>query len=428
MSSLAIEGMQWGDEGKGKITDYFASRSDIVVRSQGGNNAGHSVVHGNKRYALRLLPSGILREEVTNVIADGVVVNPSALLEEIKNIQEAGVSSFKLLLSDRATLLLPYHVALDKARESFLAKDKIGTTGRGIGPCYEDRASRNALRVGDLLHPEYLKERLSRALSIRNKELEAYGVSPFDFDSLYSELLKEAKELKPYITDTGLYLYNALQEGKKVLFEGAQGAMLSLDTGTYPFVTSSSPLVTAIPENTSLPLNAVTNVLGIFKAYTTRVGSGPFPSEILDEELANKIRNRGHEFGVVTGRPRRVGWLDVPLLRYVARISGVKHAAIMLLDVLDSVDTIEVVTEYRLNGKKIEAFPASYPDFEKLEVRYETFSSWKEDISYAKNFEELPKEAKEYIFALEKMIGVSIDLISVGPEEHQTLVRKEIFE
>lgn len=428
MSSLAIEGMQWGDEGKGKITDYFASHSDIVVRSQGGNNAGHSVVHGEKRYALRLLPSGILHKEVTNVIADGVVVNPSALLEEIKNIEEAGVSPFKLLISDRATLLLPYHIALDKARESFLAKDKIGTTGRGIGPCYEDRASRNALRVGDLLHPDYLKERLEKALSIHNKELGAYNVPPFAFEPLYRELLEEATLLKPYIADTGLFLWKALQEGKKILFEGAQGAMLSLDAGTYPFVTSSSPLVTAIPENTSLPLSAVTDVLGVFKAYATRVGSGPFPSEIRDEGLANEIRTRGHEFGVVTGRPRRVGWLDVPLLRYVARISGIKHAAIMLLDVLDAVDEIEVATEYRLDGKRLETLPASLPDFERMEVHYERFPSWKEDISNIKSFEELPKEAKDYVLALEKLIGVSIDLVSVGPEEHQTIVRKEIFE
>ncbi len=245
--------------------------------------------------------------------------------------------------------------------------------------------------------------------------------------SLYKKLLEEAEELKPYITDTGLYLWQALGEGKKVLFEGAQGAMLSLDAGTYPFVTSSSPLVTAIPKNTSLPLGAVTNVLGVFKAYTTRVGSGPFPSEIIDEGLANKIRVRGHEFGVVTGRPRRIGWLDAPLLRYVARISGIRHAAIMLLDVLDAADTIQVATEYRLNGEKLETFPSSLPDFEKLEVHYESFPSWKEDISSVKNYEELPKEAKEYVHALEKIIGVSIDLVSVGPEEHQTLVRKEVF-
>ena len=427
MASLAIEGMQWGDEGKGKITDYFASKCDIVVRSQGGNNAGHSVVHGDKRYALRLLPSGILHPNVTNVIADGVVVNPEALLEEIASLKENGVSSFNLLLSDRATLLLPYHIALDKARESLLAKDKIGTTGRGIGPCYEDKASRNALMVGDLLHPTYLKERLSRALLIRNKELSAYGVAPFDVDEMFVKLIGCAEKLRPYITDTGLYLHNSIKEGKKVLFEGAQGAMLSLNNGTYPFVTSSSPLVTAIPANTSLPLDSVNDVLGIFKAYTTRVGSGPFPSEIMDEELANKIRVRGHEFGTVTGRPRRVGWLDIPLLRYVARISGIKRAAIMLLDVLDSVDTIKVVVEYRLNGERIDTFPASLADVSNLECVYEPFPSWKEDISRAKTYEELPIEAKNYIDSLEKLIGIDIDLISVGPEEHQTIKRREIF-
>lgn len=429
MASLAIEGMQWGDEGKGKITDYFASRADIVVRSQGGNNAGHSVVHGEKRYALRLLPSGILHPEVTNVIAEGVVVNPNALLEEIEAIQKAGVTSFKLLLSDRATLLLPYHIALDKARESLLSANKIGTTGRGIGPCYEDRASRNALRVGDLLHPEYLKERLERALLIKNKELSAYGVEPFDAEAIYEDLLRLAEKIGHYITDTGLYLHKALESGKKVLFEGAQGAMLALTSGTYPFVTSSSPLVTAIPENTSLPLDAIDSVLGIFKAYTTRVGSGPFVSELPENsETATAIREKGHEYGVVTKRPRRVGWLDVPLLRYVKRISGVKHAALMLLDVLSAVPEIKIVTAYELDGKILETYPASLSDLARVKPIYKTFPSWKEDLSTCKSLEEFPIEAKNYVNAIEELVGVEINLISVGPEEHQTIVRKELFQ
>lgn len=427
MSTLAIEGMQWGDEGKGKITDYFASMSDIVVRSQGGNNAGHSVVHKNKRYALRLLPSGILRENVINVIAEGVVVNPFALLDEIKSLEEAGIKHFNLLISNRAILLLPYHVALDKARESLLAKNKIGTTGRGIGPCYEDRASRNALRVGDLLSPTYLKERLENALIIKNKELSAYDIPPFEFEPLYKELLALGDTLKPYITDTGYFLSEAIKEGKKVLFEGAQGAMLSLSSGTYPFVTSSSPLATAIPVNTSLPLDSVNNVLGIMKAYTTRVGAGPFPSEISDEELANKIRIRGHEFGVVTGRPRRVGWFDAALMRYVARISGIKQVAIMLLDVLDCVDEIKVLTDYKINGKIYPSFPSTIEDVEKIEPVYTSFPSWKEDISGIKKFSDLPLNAQNYVKALEKMLGVEAVLISVGPEEKQTIVRKEIF-
>jgi len=427
MASLAIEGMQWGDEGKGKITDYFASRADIVVRSQGGNNAGHSVQHGAKRYALRLLPSGILHPDVTNVIADGVVVDPEALLKEIDGLKEAGIARFSLLLSDRATLLMPYHIALDKARESLLAKNKIGTTGRGIGPCYEDKASRNALRVGDLLYPEYLRERLKNALLVHNKELSAYGVEPFDFDDLYNRLLKAAERLKPYIVDTGLYLYEASLAGKKILFEGAQGAMLSLSVGTYPFVTSSSPLCTAVPENTSLPLDMAGEPFGVFKAYTTRVGNGPFVSEIADEGTAKALRDAGHEYGTVTGRPRRIGWLDLPLLRYVARISGIKRAAIMLLDVLRAVDEIKVVVSYSIGGKEIKRYPATIAELAEAVPSYISLPSWKEDISSVRRFDELPAAAKNYISFIEKELGISIAIISVGPKDEETIVRKEVF-
>ena len=304
MKTLAIEGMQWGDEGKGKVTDFCASHADIVVRSQGGNNAGHSIEHHGVRYALRLLPSGILNPDTVNVIADGVVINPKAMLEELRILSEKGISSYQLLISKRATLLMPYHIEIDKAREEALGDKKIGTTKNGIGPCYEDRASRLSLRVGDLLDIESLQERVESILPLKNLELKAYGGKEFSVEEIMAMLLEVREALLPHIIDTTAYLQKALKEGKKILFEGAQGAMLCMTYGTSPFVTSSSPLATAIPNNTGLPLTAVEDVLGIMKAYTTRVGAGPFPTEI-DGPLADSIREKGHEFGTVTHRPRR---------------------------------------------------------------------------------------------------------------------------
>lgn len=426
MSTLAIEGLQWGDEGKGKITDYYAAKADIVVRSQGGNNAGHSIQRDGVRYALRLLPSGILNPSVTNVIADGVVVNPASLLEEMDNMKKKGVSDFKLLISTRATVLMPYHIAIDKAREEALGSHKIGTTKNGIGPCYEDRAARLSIRMGDLLDKDYLKERLDTVLSLKNKELAAYGGETFDEEKLYQDLLKEAEILRPLIVDTTSYLQKAYKAGKKILFEGAQGAMLCLNYGTFPYVTSSSPLATAIPNNTGLPLTAVENVLGIFKAYTTRVGEGPFPSEINDEE-GSLIREKGHEYGTVTHRPRRVGWLDIPQLRYVISISGVTHLALMLLDVLSAVDEIKILTKYTIDGKEIDYMPASLPELEKVKGEFITLPSWKEDISKCKKYEDLPLNARKYIETIESLLGLKVDIISVSPEEEATIIREEIF-
>ena len=426
MSTLAIEGLQWGDEGKGKITDYYAHRADIVVRSQGGNNAGHSIQHNGVRYALRLLPSGILSKGVTNVLADGTVINPASLLEEIDNIKKKGVDEIHLLISTRATVLMPYHVELDKAREEALGANKIGTTKNGIGPAYEDRSARLSIRFGDLLDKEYLHKRLEAVVPLKNKELAAYGGKTFDLEELYQNLLKEAEVLAPMITDTTSYLQKAYKEGKKILFEGAQGAMLCLTYGTFPYVTSSSPLATAIPSNTGLPLSAVNEVLGIMKAYTTRVGEGPFPSEIFGEE-AQTIRDKGHEYGTVTHRPRRIGWLDIPELKYVISISGVKHMAIMLLDVLSAVDEIKLLTKYTIDGKEIDYMPASLPELEKVKGEFISLPSWKEDISSIRKYEDLPLNCRNYIDTIEKLTGTPIDLISVSPEEEATIIRKEFF-
>ena len=426
MSTLAIEGMQWGDEGKGKLTDYFASRAEVVVRSQGGNNAGHSIVRDGKRYALRLLPSGIFNPDVVNVLADGMVINPFALVEEIEGLKAQGVTKFKLLISNRASMLLPYHVAIDHAREAMLGNSKIGTTGRGIGPCYEDKAARLGLRMGDLLDEKQLESRLEGALNIKNRELIAYGAEPFKKEDILKQLHEVMPSLIPFITDTSAYLRDCLKQNKKVLFEGAQGAMLCLTHGTYPYVTSSSPLATAIPVNTGLPLTVVNEVLGVMKAYTTRVGEGPFPTELFDE-IGNEIREKGHEYGTVTKRPRRVGWLDLAVLRYVKEISGITHVGLMLLDVLGGLDQIKVCTGYKIDGKLIDYMPCDVPSYSKVEPVYVTLPGWKEDISNVLNYDDLPQNAKRYVEEIEKALGVSVAMVSVGPDHKQTIIREELF-
>lgn len=426
MKTLAIEGMQWGDEGKGKVTDFCASHADIVVRSQGGNNAGHSIEHHGVRYALRLLPSGILNPDTVNVIADGVVINPKAMLEELRILSEKGISSYQLLISKRATLLMPYHIEIDKAREEALGDKKIGTTKNGIGPCYEDRASRLSLRVGDLLDIESLQERVESILPLKNLELKAYGGKEFSVEEIMAMLLEVREALLPHIIDTTAYLQKALKEGKKILFEGAQGAMLCMTYGTFPFVTSSSPLATAIPNNTGLPLTAVEDVLGIMKAYTTRVGAGPFPTEI-DGPLADSIREKGHEFGTVTHRPRRVGWLDLPQLKYVIEISGIKRVALMLLDVLSAVDELKLCTGYFIDGKEIDYMPSTVAELEKVEPQFITMPSWKEDISSIRNYDELPLNCRRYLETIEEKLGVKIALVSVGPDKEATILREELF-
>lgn len=426
MSTLAIEGMQWGDEGKGKITDLYAMKADIVVRSQGGNNAGHSIQHNGVRYALRLLPSGILNEHVINVLADGMVINPTCLLEELDNLKNKGITKYNLVISSRATILLPYHIEIDKAREEALKGNKIGTTKNGIGPCYEDKAARLSIRMGDLLDLESLRNRLEAIVPIKNLQLQAFGGKPVDIDEIFDLLKDVASKLKDRIIDTTVFLRKAYKENKKILFEGAQGAMLCLNYGTFPYVTSSSPLVTAIPNNTGLPLTAVNQVLGIMKAYSTRVGEGPFPSEI-DGDIAHRIREKGHEYGTVTKRPRRVGWLDIPQLKYVKEISGITSIAIMLLDVLSAVEEIKIVTKYYVDGKEIDYVPSTVFELSKVKVETITLPSWKEDISNCKSFEELPINCQKYIETIEKLLECSIDIISVSPEKDATIIRKELF-
>lgn len=427
MKRVAIQGSQWGDEGKGKITDFFSERAKIVVRFQGGNNAGHTIVFGGKKYAVRLIPSGIFHKNTTCVLASGMVVSPTAFLEEIKVLKKAGFDTSNILLSDRASVLFDYHKILDGANEAQLKGGKIGTTGRGIGPCYTDKASRVGLRIGDLLNKETLANRLKSALEFKNRELKSFGLEEIEFETLFKEYLSLGKKLKPYVTNTSLFLQQQIKKGTKILFEGAQGAMLCLTYGTYPYVTSSSPMAISIPLSCGIPTNSVDYVLGIAKAYTTRVGEGPFPTELFGE-FADELRERGHEYGTVTKRPRRIGWLDINVLNHAAGISGVNGWAVTLLDVLTGVDEIKICTKYKYKNQEITTIPATLEEYEKYEPIYITLKGWKKDISGVKSFEELPKNAQKYLKTIEKLTGVPIAMFSVGPDRTQTVVLHDPFE
>jgi adenylosuccinate synthase len=426
MACLAIQGMQWGDEGKGKVTDFYASQADMVVRSQGGNNAGHTIVHEGHKYANKLIPSGIFYPKTVNVLANGMVVNPEAFLTELNSLQSQGIKDFQLVISDRAQVLMPYHIDLDKASEGALGSGKIGTTGKGIGLCYADKAARLNIRMGDLLEQGGLRLRLEEILPIKNRELASYGLKAYQVEDTYQMLVHYGDFLKPYIADTSKLINKYLKANKKVLFEGAQGAMLCLDHGTYPYVTSSSPLANGIPLNAGIPCSALNTVLGITKAYTTRVGEGPFPTEI-QGELAQAIRDKGHEYGTVTKRPRRIGWLDLVQLRYVQELSGVNYLALMLLDVLGQQKEIKICTSYKLDGKDIDYIPSSLLAYSRVEPVYLTLPSWEEDISKVKSYSDLPLNCRHYIETIEKLLGTEAAIISVGPDKDQTIVRKDIF-
>ena len=426
MSTCVVMGSQWGDEGKGKITDFLACEADVVVRYQGGNNAGHTIVIDGVKYALQSIPSGIFNPHIVNVVANGVVLNPRAFLEELHGLEARGITNYQLKISDRASLIMPYHLMLDGASENLKGDKKIGTTKKGIGPCYTDKASRIGLRVGDLLEPDFFKERLHEALLIKNKELEMYGLEKVNEEEIYNEYMGYANELAPFICDTSVLLNKYLEEDKKVLFEGAQGAMLCLDHGTFPYVTSSSPLASSIPLNAGIAPKYINTVVGIAKAYNTRVGAGPFPTEI-EGELASLIRERGHEYGTVTKRPRRVGYLDLVVLKNAVRLSGVTSWSLMLFDVLTGIDELKVCTSYSLDGKQIDYEPGCLSVFERCKPIYTTLPGWTEDISNCKSFEELPENAKKYIEFIEKETKVSVDMISVGADRNQTIVRKKVF-
>ena len=426
MSIVVCEGSQWGDEGKGKITDYLAQQADVVVRFQGGNNAGHTIVFNGHKYALRLIPSGIFSENTKNVLANGMVINPEAFFEELKMIEDAGFKNYKLFISNRAHVIMPYHIDLDGAIEEFLSDSKIGTTKKGIGPCYTDKASRVGIRIGDLIDEEKLKNRLKTTLAYKNMELQMFHKKTYDYDEMLQKCLKWGKQLKPFICDTSVLLNEEIKKNSKILFEGAQGAMLCLDHGTYPYVTSSSPTASSIPVNCGIPPYEVKTVLGIAKSYTTRVGEGPFPSE-LKNELGDLIRERGHEYGTVTKRPRRIGYLDTVVLNHAIRVSGIKYLSIMLFDVLSNIDNLKICYAYELDGKVINYIPSTLNEYQRCKPIYIDMPSWKEDISKVTSYEELPENAKKYLKKIEELTNKEIAIFSVGPDRTQTIVLKDLF-
>jgi adenylosuccinate synthase len=427
MPAIVIVGAQWGDEGKGKATDLLGDRVDYVVRYQGGNNAGHTVVIGDESYALHLLPSGVLSDNATAVIGNGVVINPEVLLSEIDGLVERGVWRDRLLISADAHLIMPHHVALDKVTERYLGQARIGTTGRGIGPAYGDKVSRVGIRVQDLFDPGILRQKLELALRDKNQVLtKLYNRRGIDADAVAQEYLGYAARLERYVADTGLVLNHALDQGKVILLEGAQATLLDVDHGTYPFVTSSSPTAGGACSGSGIGPTRITRVVGILKAYTTRVGSGPFPTELHDAQ-GEWLRKTGGEFGVTTGRPRRTGWLDVLIARYATRVNGLTDYFITKLDVLSSLDKVPVCVAYDVHGTRYDEIPMTQTDFHHATPVYEYLDGWWEDISGAREFSDLPKNAQAYVRAVEDMIGAPVAAVGVGPRRDQTIQLRDML-
>ncbi len=427
MSSVVVMGTQWGDEGKGKIVDYLAQRADTVVRYQGGSNAGHTVVVNGEEFKLRLLPSGILYKGKDCVIANGVVVDPEVMLKEMDHMTERGIDVSGIRLSNRAHVILPYHKLLDELFEEARGAGKIGTTKRGIGPCYIDKDDRIGIRVCDLMDSEEFGRKLKINLALKNAVIEkVYGHAPLAYDAILQEYLGYAERLRPYVVDTVSLLNDQLKEGKKIMFEGAQATMLDIDYGTYPYVTASHPVSGGVCVGAGVGPNKIDAVVGVVKAYCTRVGEGPFPTEQLNK-IGDKIRTCGHEFGTVTGRPRRCGWLDACIVRYAGYLSGIDYMAITRLDILDSFDEIKMCVGYSYKGELLHEIPASLKVLAEVEPVYETFAGWNTDISGIRTYEALPANTRRYLERLKEVTGIDIGIVSVGPNRDQTIVVKEIF-
>ncbi len=419
MRVTVLVGSQWGDEGKGKIVDILSENYDIVTRYQGGANAGHTVTIGDKQYILHLIPSGILRENVICVIGNGVVIDPNALLDEIKLLSEHGISvEGRLFISHNAHLIMPYHKLLDNINEN--NENKIGTTGRGIGPCYIDKYARKGIKIVDLLNKKILEEKIRENLKEKNNLLKKiYNHAELDVEEIIREYVEFDKAIDKYVKDVPSYLNNAIAEGKSILLEGAQGALLDVDHGTYPYVTSSSPTSGGACTGTGIPPTKITLVFGIVKAYTTRVGLGPFPTELTDD-TGEKLRKIGAEYGATTGRPRRCGWFDAFLVKYSSTINGIEEAAITKLDVLSTFDELKVCTGYELNGKTLKSYPTDVQRLSEVIPVYKTFKGWNSDISGCRSYSDLPSEAKEYLGFIANHTGIKITIISVGPKREQT--------
>jgi adenylosuccinate synthase len=426
MSVIVVVGAQWGDEGKGKVVDELAARADYVVRYQGGGNAGHRVVFGNEEFSFHLIPAGILHEGTTCIIGNGVVVDPRGLLDEMDNLRKLGVDLSRLHISERAHVVMPYHFLLERLEEESRGPDKIGTVMRGIGPAYVDKYSRTGIRMADLLDVDQFRAKLASVLAQKNRMItQIYGQPPLSLEEIHTEYFGYTQRLRPYIADTQSMLQDALMAERSIILEGAQGALLDVDFGTYPFVTSSSTVVGNASTGAGLPPRSIDHVLGVFKAYITRVGSGPMPTELFNGE-GDALRERGHEFGTTSGRPRRCGWFDAVAGRFVAKLNGLDSAAIMKLDVLDQFSTVKICTSYRIGARELHAPPANLTEMAACEPVYEAWPGWRCDTSGAGRWDDLPENARRYLRRVEELLETPLALISVGPSRGQTIHLREI--
>ncbi|RXT08875.1 adenylosuccinate synthase [Ammoniphilus sp. CFH 90114] len=427
MSSVVVVGTQWGDEGKGKITDYLAEKAEVVARYQGGNNAGHTIVFNGKKYKLHLIPSGIFYNDKICVIGNGMVVDPKALVQELEYLHSHDVKTDNLRISDRAHVILPYHLKLDRVEETSKGANKIGTTGKGIGPAYMDKAARIGIRMADLMDRDEFEKKLRRNLEEKNRILEkVYETEGFEAEAIMEEYLAVADIIRPYVTDTSVVLNDAIDAGKRVLFEGAQGVMLDIDQGTYPFVTSSNPVAGGVTIGSGVGPTKIHQVVGVAKAYTSRVGDGPFPTELHDE-IGHHIREVGKEYGTTTGRPRRVGWFDSVVVRHARRVSGITGLSLNSIDVLTGIPTLRICTAYSYKGQTIDSYPANLNMLAECEPVYEELPGWTEDITGCKTLDELPENARHYIERISSLTGIPIAIFSVGPGREQTNVVKSVY-
>ncbi len=424
MSIRVVVGAQWGDEGKGKIVDLLSKDADFVVRYQGGANAGHTLKFDDKKIVLHLIPSGIFNGDATCVIGNGVVIDPHALLEEIQEVEELGANlKDRLKISQAAHVILPYHQLLDQVKEEHRGDDAIGTTGRGIGPAYVSKVSRVGIRMSDLFHPQKLRTKVETNIEDINDALQhVYNHDPIEADPIIDDLLEAAEELCPYITNTSALLHDAIENDQEILLEGAQGSLLDVDHGTYPFVTSSCPTSGGACTGSAIPPTAIDKVMGISKAYCTRVGNGPFPTELGDGEIGEKLRAKGNEFGATTGRPRRCGWIDLVALKYAVRVNGVNELTITKLDVMDGFEEVKLCTAYEVGGERTEQFPLDLPDVDSVKPIYKTMPGWQESLEECNSYDKLPSKAKEYLDFIQEYLGVDLTILSIGPKRTETIV------
>jgi len=427
VSSVVVVGTQWGDEGKGKITDVLSENAEVIARYQGGDNAGHTIQFDGETYKLHLIPSGIFYKDKISVIGNGVVVNPKALIKELAYLNERGITTDNLRISDRAHVILPYHIQLDQLQEDSKGDQKIGTTIKGIGPAYMDKAARIGIRMADLLDKDIFEERLRINLEEKNRSfVKMYDSTAIEFEDIFEEYYQYGQQIKQYVCDTSVVLNDALDDGKRVLFEGAQGVMLDIDQGTYPFVTSSNPVAGGVTIGSGVGPSKIDKVVGVCKAYTSRVGDGPFPTELFDE-VGQQIREIGREYGTVTGRPRRIGWFDTVVMRHSKRVSGITNLSLNSIDVLSGLETVKICTAYERNGEEILYYPASLKELAECTPIYEELPGWSEDITACRTLAELPENARNYVHRISELVGVRISTFSVGPDREQTNILESVW-